>query len=747
MKPHPCLDILSAKANNTGYSFNIEFLKGEKLFFESGVSKFQIKESISKLFEMNFDITLTRNEFTELCQEMMLQGDLLTLENISSFFYFKTVHAQLRDAKLKTVREFNGFISSTHASSFIDGETPYINISFTAQPIPWFMQKANCYRAYVDKTVKEIIEDVFKDFCLDSYLSIEYKTIFVLNSKKKTNRINCVQYGESHWDFILRLLDEEDWNYTFVHNEKKCELFIFDDIQVPMMKIPGNTEKSLEFEIIDNISLASTGSGDQTKKQKEYLSDLSFENHGTPSHIEVIDSDYREHGQVLKSSETKPKFNKERPTPLKLKWLSGFEGSKKYKINNDLSINPEEKSKGLEIKKAKDCYLAKATTNSIKAYLGSLISAKYSDYSKKIFTGKLQKLENYRVQDLHFTFKNNSSHTNNISSFSTSITLHPMDTEYGIEQEYERNYIDGTTQGKVIADDKKIYLDDKFYIKISLPWQYDGLPVKSKFIFARYMSPWASQNYGVFVTPRHDDEVLIAFEDGDPDLPVVLGSMYNSKRKYPVDFKKKKHVLAIYDQPSENKKNNFLEMDHKTATVNIAASEHMKIRSFGDHLTQSKLTMKMITSKNMLSTSKEQMEFMTEKNMLSTSKEQMESKTEKNMLLESKKQMEFITEKNMFASSKEQMEFITEKSMLHDSKEQMEFKTDNVMQLDSKKDMSFNTEKNIFTNAKEKIVLDAQKELEILVGSSSVNIDSSGKISIKCTQLSIDGGGVKVELV
>ncbi len=92
-------------------------------------------------------------------------------------------------------------------------------------------------------------------------------------------------------------------------------------------------------------------------------------------------------------------------------------------------------------------------------------------------------------------------------------------------------------------------------------------------------------------------------------------------------------------------------MDHKTATVNIAAAEHMRIRSFGDHLTQSKLTMKKISHKNMHSWSKEEMEFITEKNMLSTSKEQMELISKKNMLLDSKENIEIISNKEITIKS------------------------------------------------------------------------------------------------
>lgn len=207
--------------------------------------------------------------------------------------------------------------------------------------------------------------------------------------------------------------------------------------------------------------------------------------------------------------------------------------------------------------------------------------------------------------------------------------MHPNDIKFKSKHIYKRHYVDGTLTAKVYGKEKELNIDDDYFIKILLPWQYDNFTDKSEFIYARYMSPWANNKYGVCAIPRGIEEVLVVFEDGDPDLPIVIDGVYNEKRAAPIDIKKKKHVFAIYDQPSENKKNNFFEMDHITATVNLAAAQHMKIRSFGDLLTQSRSTMTKITGKNMLSKSKEQMEFKADKNMPHEAKEHMEVLTDK----------------------------------------------------------------------------------------------------------------------
>jgi type VI secretion system secreted protein VgrG len=44
--------------------------------------------------------------------------------------------------------------------------------------------------------------------------------------------------------------------------------------------------------------------------------------------------------------------------------------------------------------------------------------------------------------------------------------------------------------------------------------------------------PWSSRT-GIFWTPEIGDEVIVGFEEGDPDRPVILGSVYNPRRMPP----------------------------------------------------------------------------------------------------------------------------------------------------------------------------------------------------------------------
>ncbi len=56
---------------------------------------------------------------------------------------------------------------------------------------------------------------------------------------------------------------------------------------------------------------------------------------------------------------------------------------------------------------------------------------------------------------------------------------------------------------------------------------------------------WAGSNRGALFTPRVGDEVLIAYEEGDPDRPIVVGSVYNGQNTVPMTLPDKKVKSGI----------------------------------------------------------------------------------------------------------------------------------------------------------------------------------------------------------
>lgn len=70
-------------------------------------------------------------------------------------------------------------------------------------------------------------------------------------------------------------------------------------------------------------------------------------------------------------------------------------------------------------------------------------------------------------------------------------------------------------------------------VKVKYPW----LSEKEESHWARVLSPMAGKDRGIYFLPEVDDEVLLAFEQGDINFPYILGSLWNGKDKPPVNNK------------------------------------------------------------------------------------------------------------------------------------------------------------------------------------------------------------------
>jgi phage baseplate assembly protein V len=66
-------------------------------------------------------------------------------------------------------------------------------------------------------------------------------------------------------------------------------------------------------------------------------------------------------------------------------------------------------------------------------------------------------------------------------------------------------------------------------VKASLPWMDDAVETD----WARVVAPMAGAGRGIYFLPEVNDEVLVAFEHGNPDTPYVLGGLWNGQDKPP----------------------------------------------------------------------------------------------------------------------------------------------------------------------------------------------------------------------
>ncbi|GGA02203.1 phage baseplate assembly protein V [Okeania sp. KiyG1] len=132
-------------------------------------------------------------------------------------------------------------------------------------------------------------------------------------------------------------------------------------------------------------------------------------------------------------------------------------------------------------------------------------------------------------------------------------------------------------------------------IKVKFPW----LSENEESYWARILTPMAGNDRGIYFLPEVDDEVLVAFEQGDMNVPYILGALWNGKDKPPaknddgknnqrmiksrsghqiiLDDTKGKEQIIIQDKTGKNQ----ILIDSKENNMNIKVEKDLTIETKG----------------------------------------------------------------------------------------------------------------------------------------------------------------------
>ena len=80
---------------------------------------------------------------------------------------------------------------------------------------------------------------------------------------------------------------------------------------------------------------------------------------------------------------------------------------------------------------------------------------------------------------------------------------------------------------------REIWTDQYGRVKLSFHWNRYCTKDENSSCWVRVSSPWAGTNFGGIQIPRIGQEVIVDFENGDPDRPIVTGRVYNADNMPP----------------------------------------------------------------------------------------------------------------------------------------------------------------------------------------------------------------------
>ncbi|MHA0983940.1 type VI secretion system Vgr family protein [Kosakonia cowanii] len=401
----------------------------------------------------------------------------------------KPVTVTLPTQGLSGSRYLNGKITRVAVSAVELSGTRYAVYQLTVEPDLWPMKRDRNLRIFQGQTVPQIVKTLLGEY----QVNIEDK----LTGSYRTWEY-CVQYQESSFDFISRLMELEGIAYHFKHEADKHTL-VLTDAATQHQPFSG-------YEFIPYHQTPSGGSTDE-----EGISQWALEDSVTPGIYSLDDYDFRKPNAWLFQARQNP--NSPSPGAIDVyDWPGRFvehgHGEFYARIRQERWQVEHQQIEGT------------ATA------IGIAPGCTFQLTNAAFFNDNGE----YLVTAAHYNFEENryasgadsqTVHRIDFSVIPSSVVFRPPQ-----HTPWPRTY--GPQTARVVGPQGESIWTDKYgRIKVKFHWDRLAKGDDTSSCWVRVSSAWAGQGYGGVQIPRVGDEVVIDFINGDPDRPIVTGRVYN----------------------------------------------------------------------------------------------------------------------------------------------------------------------------------------------------------------------------
>jgi type VI secretion system secreted protein VgrG len=397
------------------------------------------------------------------------------------------------DLEEKGKRHFHGFICSFAYLGRVAPFSEYGRYRMTLRPWLWFLTRISDCRIFQNEKIPDIVMKIFRENGFSDFRDT------LTHKGDYKPREYCVQYRESSFSFVSRLMEQEGIYYYFDHEESKHTLVLADS---PSHEpFPGYAD--FQF-----------GSPDSRASWRgDWLDGWSTATQIQPAVVSLNDYDFQDPKKMM---------------------LSTQPGAPPHTDHNSYEVYdyPGEYVEG----RAEGMRYAGLRMEELTAQYEQAEGHGYvrGCAPGHTFTLKDAYVHAHDKEWLVIAAKYDLSGDADTQMF--SVTFRAMDNskQYRAPAHTPKPIVYGSQTAKVVGKaNEEIWTDEFNRVKVKFHWDRYAKGDETSSCWVRVSQAWAGPLWGSIYTPRIGQEVVVDFLEGDPDRPLITGRVYNKDNMPP----------------------------------------------------------------------------------------------------------------------------------------------------------------------------------------------------------------------
>ncbi|WP_082818088.1 type VI secretion system Vgr family protein [Variovorax boronicumulans] len=444
-------------------------------------------EGLSQLFEFEVDL-LSPNTSVDM---KGLLGKPLALE-------IQTLSG--------TPRYLNGQITRFTMIGREGGSSRYTVYRAAVRPWLWYLTRTSDCKIFQNKSVVEILEDVLGEygFAFEKKLSASYRQWEY-----------CVQYQETDFAFVSRLMEHEGIYYYFKHDKNQHTLVLADDMSAHET-LPGYPK------------IGYLASDRATDPGREVIDQWEVTEEIRPGTYVVDDFDFKKPRADLLNTRSQPRGSDHGRYEM-YEWMGGY--SDAGQGEHYARIRLEEAQAQAEVDTGHTNVRGMAP-----GYRFTMQNAPRNEDNRE-----------YLVVSVMYSLREGGYASGGMpGEYSFHFGVQPTSFPFRARRITRVPSTQGPQTATVVGPPgEDIWIDKYGRVKVQFRWDRYGQRNEDSSCWVRVSSAWAGSNFGAVNHPRVGQEVIVDFIAGCPDRPIIIGRVYNADQMPPLELPAKATVSGF----------------------------------------------------------------------------------------------------------------------------------------------------------------------------------------------------------